>query len=127
MIRLPLSAYLGIALVLSMLANLFLWESADASASLLQAETDKVTAATSANASQTEAITKLQGHLATCVGQADLIQELADQAKADLERARVERTRLSAERRASMEQAYADPSCADWTAGAVCAAVSDRL
>ncbi len=127
MIPLPLSAYLGAALVVSVLGNVALWSRYDAAATKAEAAQAQVTDAVAANESQTAAVADLQNRLTVCVGQADLIQELAEQAKADLERARIERNRLSAERRASLSEAINDPTCAQWAAGAVCAAVSDRL
>ena len=127
MIPLPLSAYLGAALVVSVLGNVALWSRYDAAATKADAAQAQVTDAVAANESQTAAVADLQNRLTVCIGQADLIQELAEQAKQDLERARTERNRLSAERRASLNEAINDPTCATWAAGAVCAAVSDRL
>jgi hypothetical protein len=103
-IPLPLSAYLGAFLGASLAANVALWSlwGAESARTLaLQAETKS---AVDANKSQTEAVADLQNRLTVCIGQADLIQELAEQAKADLERARTERNRLSAERRASLDR-----------------------
>jgi len=126
-IPLPLSAYLGAALVVSILGNVALWSRYDAAATKAEAAQAQVSDAVAANESQTAAVADLQNRLTVCIGQADLIQELAEQAKQDLERARIERNRLSAERRASLNEAINDPTCAQWAAGAVCAAVSDRL
>lgn len=126
--RVPAWLWLAIALTVSLGANVIQWSIASAHDAVLEAEKGKVTAAVDANASLSDAVTDLQTRLEACVGQADMIEQLAQEALSDLERARSERQRLSAERRALMEQAYAaDPTCAAWAAGAVCAGVSDRL
>lgn len=126
--NIPFSWYLFGALALTALyAKHLRGEVAEAEA-LAESRAAEVAVAVDANATNQTAIAELKRNLDACVGQAQLVQDLADAAKADLARARAERQKLESARRAEWEKLYAnDPNCAAWAAGAVCAGVSDRL
>lgn len=124
----PLSWYLAGALVLTGLyANHLRGEVAEAEA-LAQAKQIEVDTAISANASNVETIAVIKRNLDACVGQAQLVQDLADEAKRNLAATRAERKKLESERRADLEKLYAsDPECAEWARQPVCTGVSDRM
>lgn len=126
--KIPLSWYLFGALVLTGLyANHLRGEVAEAEA-LAESRAAEVTVAVEANASNQTVIADLKRNLELCVGQAQLVQDLADEAKRNLAATRAERKKLESERRADLEKLYAsDPECAEWARQPVCTGVSDRL
>ena len=92
-----------------------------------QAET-RLATATGANATWKQSTENLSGKLQTCIGERQAIEEAAAKAIAATQATRQE---LAAERRKRIterEKLYAaDPQCAQWAAGAVCAGVDQRL
>jgi len=125
--RIPLAGWLLIAIAL---LSWRLWATSDdlnAAEKAIAGYKGQVETALQANRSNLDTINKLEAANKACVGQAHMIEQLANQSLDALKASRAERNRLAAERRALLEKAYADPACAEWAAGAVCAGVSDRL
>jgi hypothetical protein len=126
--KIPFSWYLFGALALTALYAKHLRSEVAEAEALAQAKQLEVDTAISANASNIEAIAVIKRNLDTCVGQAQLVQDLADEAKRNLAATRAERKKLESERRADLEKLYAsDPECAEWARQPVCTGVSDRL
>lgn len=120
----PLAIALGVSVLANVIGGLWIWAlRAEASS----ADT-KLDAATDANAGNVEVINAQQLALNVCVGLDQFVARLADQATADYAAAKALRDQAAADRRAARNRLYeTDPTCRDWAAAPVCAAISDEL
>jgi hypothetical protein len=119
-----LAITLGVSLGANVIGGLWIW--------VLRSEAysadTKLDAATDANAGNVATINAQRDALEACVGLDQFVIRLAEQASADYAAAKALRDQAAADSAAERNRIYeTDPTCRDWAAAPVCAAISDGL